>query len=81
MENNGKEVRLSRIPLKLFIEALKEVYDTGADFVDLVGQADVDQDSVGIIVKESYYNYFQEDDNDDEHEDRELTDDDLNQLI
>jgi hypothetical protein len=46
-----------------------------------VGQADVDQDSVGIIVKESYYNYFQEDDNDDEHEDRELTDDDLNQLI
>lgn len=79
MENNGKEVRLSRIPLKLFIEALKEVYDTGADFVDLVGQADVDQDSVGIIVKESYYNYFQEDD--DDEGDRELTDDDLNQLI
>lgn len=74
MENNGKEVRLSRIPLKLFIDALTEVYNTGADFVDLVGQADMDQDSVGIIVKETYYNYFPD-------EDDELTDDDLNQLI
>jgi hypothetical protein len=52
MENN--EVRLNKIPLKRFIDALVDVYRKGADYIDIVGKADVQQDSIGIIVKESY---------------------------
>lgn len=52
MESN--EVRLNKIPLKKFIDALVNIYRTGADFIDIIGKADVQQDSIGIIVKESY---------------------------
>lgn len=81
MESN--EIRLNKIPLKRFIDALVEVYKTGADYIDIVGKADVEQDSIGIIVKESYLSdedEIREDDDDDIQIDLSNPDD-LNELL
>lgn len=85
MESN--EVRLNKIPLKRFIDALVDVYRTGANYIDLVGKADIQQDSIGIIVKESYM--ADDEDNFREFEDIERHNkpidlsnpDDINQLM
>jgi len=36
MENN-KEIRLNKIPLKPFLEALTDIYNRGVDYVDIIG--------------------------------------------
>lgn len=88
MESN--EVRLNKIPLKRFIDALVDVYRKGADYIDIVGKADVQQDSIGIIVKESYmtdednFRDFDDDNDDSERYENKPIDlsnpDDINQL-
>ena len=85
MESN--EVRLNKIPLKRFIDALVDIYKRGADYIDIVGTADVQQDSVGIIVKESYLSEeddFREFDDDVERHSKPIdlsNPDDINQLM
>lgn len=87
MEKN-KEVVLRKIPLKIFIEVLTDAWNQGADFIDIIGQADEVQDNIGIAIKEEYYCKPDEPD-DDRHDDYEievdplkkLDDEDLNQLI
>jgi hypothetical protein len=60
----GNEVRLKKIPLKVFIDALIDVYTAGAEYVDLIGKVDEEQDSIGIAVTLDYMmmkdadNYF-----------------------
>lgn len=60
----GNEVRLKKIPLKVFIDALIDVYTSGAEYVDLIGKVDEEQDSIGIAVTLDYMmmkdadNYF-----------------------
>jgi hypothetical protein len=85
MENKENEIRLKKIPLKIFLEALTDIYNRGVDFVDIIGSSGEEQDSIGIAIKEEYFS----NDNilDEEGEDREidfpkdLSDEDLNQLI
>lgn len=79
MEN--REVTFKKIPLKILIDILQDAWDTGADYVDIVGIADVIQDEIAIVVKEEYVT--EEDDNEYEVDrgDKDLTDDELNQLM
>ena len=93
----GNDVRLNKIPLKLFIDALIDIYTAGAEYVDLVGKTDVEQDSIGIVVKVDYMNREdreeEEDNNNKEYfdnlsneilkkiKDTTLSDEDLNELL
>jgi hypothetical protein len=82
MEKNN-EVRLKKIPLFIFLEALTDIYNRGVDYVDIIGVPGEEQDSIGISVKEEYFS------NSEEEEDEEnvkppkdfLSDEDLNQII
>ena len=79
MEN--REVTFKKIPLKVLIDILQDAWDTGADYVDIIGIADVIQDEIAIVVKEEY---ITEEDNDEyevDRGDKDLTDDELNQLM
>ena len=51
-----KEVKLQKIPLESLIDILVGLWENGADFIDIIGVPNVDQDSIGIIVKEEYIN-------------------------
>lgn len=53
-KSNNNEVRLNKIPLKLFIDALIDVYTSGAEYVDLIGTLSEEQDSIGISVSIDY---------------------------
>ena len=67
-----EKVTLRKIPLKLLIDTLVEIYERGADFVDVVGVPDDMQDEIGIMVREEYYTSYPE---------GEISDDELNDLI
>lgn len=67
---------LRKIELKMLIDTLVEVYNTGADYIDIEGSTGDSQDVIGIIV---HPEYMSEQDNDIFDED--LSDEDLNQLI
>lgn len=60
MENSPEkqEFVLRRVPLKEFMVMLSDVYQSGADFVDLYGYVDKSkhQDEVIISVPEEYMN-------------------------
>jgi len=60
MKKNDNEVKLKKIPLKRFIDTLIDVYTSGADYIDLVGIADEEQDSIGISVSNEYMNVDRE---------------------
>lgn len=69
-----EKVTLRKIPLQVLIDTLVEIYEKGADYVDIVGVPDDTQDEIGLIVREEYYTTS---DNP-----SDLTDDhDLNDLI
>lgn len=69
-----EKVTLRKIPLQVLIDTLVEIYEKGADYVDIVGIPDDTQDEIGLIVREEYYTAS---DNP-----SDLTDDhDLNDLI
>lgn len=72
----SNEIRLKKIPLRAFLEALTDIYERGVDYVDIIGVPGEEQDSIGISVKEDY---FAQDE--DEEEEGPLSDEDLNQLI
>lgn len=52
--NKKKEVILRKIALQPFIQTLVDVYNSGADYVDIVGTPDENQDTIGIVVHEEY---------------------------
>ena len=82
---NKQELRLKKIPLKVFLEALTDIYNRGVDYVDIIGTPGEEQDSIGIAIKEEYFSKDILDDEDDDEfdnrEDKSLSDDDLNQLL
>ena len=91
MENqNEKEVRLNKIPIRVFIDALLDLYNSGADYIDLIGKPNETQDTIGIVVRLEYMtNGVAEEEMSEEDEkefiegklDIKLSDDDLNQLL
>lgn len=79
MENN-EEIRINKIPLEILLQALKDMYERGVDFVDLIGKPGDEQDSVGIVVRQEYFSPGILDE-EDEIESKDISDEDLNQLI
>lgn len=53
MENKN-QVRLHKIPLGPFLDALLELYNEGLDYVDLVATPDEQQDTIGIMFTQEY---------------------------
>jgi hypothetical protein len=78
MEN--KQVVLRKIALQPFIETLVNVYNSGADYIDLVGTPEETQDVISIVVHQDYISEAEEgeesleiiiEDDEDEEEDEE----------
>ena len=83
-ENKNQKVILRKIALKAFIDTLVNVYNSGADYVDLVGSNDEEQDTIGIIITDEYMadpDDMELEIEDDEEEEKKLSDDDIDQLI
>lgn len=61
---------LRKIPLGLFIEILTDLFESGADFIDLTGdennEGDTPKDSVKITVRPEYLSEEEEEDDDDD---------------
>lgn len=64
----NENVILRKIFLAGFIDMLNELYDNGADYVDLIGSLSGRQDSIIVQVREEYIR-------------EDLTEDYLNKLI
>lgn len=83
MENN--EVTFKKIPLRVFLDILQDAWEKGADYVDIVGVPDEVQDNIAVAIREEYMNAHPDDefeiDVELENPDKNLSDEDLNQLI
>lgn len=90
-----KEIRLTKIPLGTFLDALLELYNEGLDYIDIIGTPDEKQDTIGIAFSKEYMSKSMADRYSDleaefksefleneESKDIDLSDeDDLNQII
>lgn len=71
----------------MLIQILQDLYDGGADYVDISGDNDVDgspRDTIKITVKPEYMSDVNEDNEDNEDQEIKLTglsDEDINDLI
>ena len=78
MEN--KEIRFRKISLQLLLDTLTRIWDSGADYVDIIGIQNEDQDVINIVVKDDYMSE-EEDIQDDDDDLPTLSDEDINNLI
>jgi len=53
MENKN-QIRLHKIPLGPFLDALLELYNEGLDYIDIVATPDEQQDTIGIMFTQDY---------------------------
>jgi hypothetical protein len=67
----------------LLLDALTNIWDSGADYVDIIGIQGEDQDVINIVVKEEYMSEEETDvyEEDEEDDDQPLSDEDINNLI
>lgn len=81
MEN--KEVRFRKISLQLLLDTLTHIWDSGADYVDIIGIQGEDQDVINIVVQEDYMSDepIDESEDDDDDDTPTLSDEDINNLI
>jgi hypothetical protein len=79
----NKEIRFRKISLQLLLDTLTHIWDSGADYVDIIGIQGEDQDVINIVVKEDYMSEEEYDvyDEEEENEDQPLSDEDINNLI
>lgn len=85
MENNN-EVIFKKIPLRVFINILNDAWNKGADYIDIIGVPDQVQDNIAVAIREEYMHVNPEDEFEvdveiEKPEDKDLSDEDLNQLI
>lgn len=82
MENNG-ELRFRKISLRLLLDTLTHIWNSGADYVDIIGIRGDEQDVINIVVQEDYMTdeELEEYDEDDEENEAPLSDEDINNLI
>jgi len=79
MEN--KEIRFRKISLQLLLDTLTHIWDSGADYVDIIGIQNEDQDVINIVVKDDYMSEEEDIQDDDEDDLPTLSDEDINNLI
>jgi hypothetical protein len=85
-EKNKKEIILRKIALQKFIETLVNIYNSGADYVDIIGTPDENQDIISIVVHEEYLSKDEDeiefiDEEEEEPNNKPLSDEDINELI
>ncbi len=66
-----EKITLEKIPLNHFISILVELYESGANFVDITGTPNVEQDVIGISVKDEYIFDVDEEEYDDDDDEQE----------
>ena len=84
MRQNNKEVRFKKISLQMLIDALTHIYNSGADYVDIIGIQNDEQDVINIVVMEDYMTDEELEEYDEEEQDEDdipLSDEDINNLI
>jgi hypothetical protein len=84
MGRNNKEMRFRKISLELLLDTLTHIWDSGADYVDIIGIQGDEQDVINIVVKEDYMSDDIEEYEEDDDEDSPLpplSDEDINNLI
>ena len=84
MRDNG-ELRFRKISLRLLLDTLTHKWNSGADYVDIIGIRGDEQDVINIVVQEDYMTdeeleEYDEEENDEEDE-APLSDEDINNLI
>lgn len=66
----------------MLIDTLTHIWDSGADYVDIIGIQNDDQDIINIVVQEDYMTEEELEEFDEEQEDDPpLSDEDINNLI
>lgn len=75
--------RFKKIPLKLLIETLVHIHESGADYIDIIGVSGETQDIVTISVEYEYMSQPDADTPADTHliNDKTLSDEDINDLL
>ena len=86
MRRNKKEIRFRKISLELLLDTLTHIWDSGADYVDIIGIQGDEQDVINIVVKEDYMSddieeYEEEEEDDEDSPLPPLSDEDINNLI
>ena len=83
MRQNKKEIRFRKISLQLLLDTLTHIWDSGADYVDIIGIQGEDQDVINIVVQEDYMSDEPIDEAEEEDDDDTptLSDEDINNLI
>ena len=84
MRQNNKEVRFKKISLQMLIDTLTHVYNSGADYVDIIGIQNDEQDVINIVVMDDYMTDEELEEYDEEEQDEDddlLSDEDINNLI
>jgi hypothetical protein len=80
--SNLRKVKFRKIPLKHLIDTLIHLYDSGADYVDIIGVQDKIQDVVTLSVQAEYMNNPSDNVPDNiDFINNKLTDDDINDLM
>lgn len=54
--NMKENVRIRKIHLDTLIQVLVEMYDKGVDYIDIIGEINELQDSIGISFSKEYMN-------------------------
>lgn len=70
-----KTLMARKMPLYELLNVLQEIYDKGADYVDLIVEPTKEKDVLSLIVRNEYINIEYT------YPNETLTDEDLNQLI
>lgn len=80
-----KKIKLTKIPLEAFINALEQVWESGANFIDIIAVPDVEQDVIGIAVRDEYMMDIDEEGDDNEEykiqKNIKFTEDDISKLL
>lgn len=68
------------------MDILHDAWNKGADYIDIIGVPDQVQDNIAVAIREEYMNVNPEDEFEvdvelERPEDKDLSDEDLNQLI
>lgn len=79
-ENNG-ELRFRKISLRLLLDTLTHIWNSGADYVDIIGLRGDEQDVINIVVQEDYMTDEELEEEEEDDEDTPLSDEDINNLI
>ena len=74
----SKTAKFRKIPLKKLIDTLVSIYNSGADYVDILGQTGEPQDIVTISVTQEY---MASPENELPEDKSLLTDEDINDLL